>query len=124
MLDGTFVSIRKLNNGGIILETRTQKTAAVIRERKNEFITKLGERAIVKDRTVSILIEFVPLIFNTERMEDIAIGENDSRLPVGSIISARWIKPESRKREGQKVAHLIVRVLEQKQRIKYYETEW
>ncbi|KIJ35392.1 hypothetical protein M422DRAFT_180820 [Sphaerobolus stellatus SS14] len=110
ILDITFVSVKKLNKGGIILETRTQKTATAIRERKNEFITKIGERAVVKDRTVSILIEFVPLTFNTERTEDIAIAEHDSRLPIGSVLSARWIKPESRRREGQKVAHLIVRV--------------
>ncbi|KIJ24151.1 hypothetical protein M422DRAFT_275138 [Sphaerobolus stellatus SS14] len=47
--DGMFVSVRKLNNGGIILEARTQKTAATIKERKNEFIMKLGERAVVKE---------------------------------------------------------------------------
>ncbi|KIJ24150.1 hypothetical protein M422DRAFT_81786, partial [Sphaerobolus stellatus SS14] len=58
----------------------------------------------------SILMEFVPLTFNTEKTEDIAIAENNSRLPVGSIISARWIKPESRRKEGQKVAHLIIMV--------------
>ncbi|KIJ27901.1 hypothetical protein M422DRAFT_190378, partial [Sphaerobolus stellatus SS14] len=66
--------------------------------------------AVIKERTIPILIEFVPLTFSMERSEDIAIVENDSRLSVSSIISARWIKPESRRREGQKVAHLIVRV--------------
>ncbi|KIJ42327.1 hypothetical protein M422DRAFT_77304, partial [Sphaerobolus stellatus SS14] len=103
-------SIQKLSNGGIILETCTQKTVAVIKERKSEFIMKLGERAVVKDRSISILMEFVPLTFNMEKTEDIAITENDSKLPVGSIISARWIKPENRRKEGQKVAHFIVKV--------------
>ncbi|KIJ25711.1 hypothetical protein M422DRAFT_193125 [Sphaerobolus stellatus SS14] len=100
ILDDIFISVRKLNNGGIILETRTKKTAALIRERKSEFIRKLGERAVVKDRAITIMIEFVPITFKTEKAEDIAIAENDSRLPVGSINSARWIKPESRRREG------------------------
>ncbi|KIJ48166.1 hypothetical protein M422DRAFT_162968 [Sphaerobolus stellatus SS14] len=110
-MDGIFISVRKLNNGGIILETCTKKTAALIRERKSEFIRNLGERAVVKDRAITIMIEFVPITFNTEKTEDIAMAENDSRLPVGSINSARWIKPESRRREGQKVAHLIVKVV-------------
>ncbi|KIJ39186.1 hypothetical protein M422DRAFT_175624 [Sphaerobolus stellatus SS14] len=71
---------------------------------------KLGERAVVKDRSITILVEFVPLTFDTEKTEDIVIAENDSKLPVGSIISARWIKPENRRKEGQKVAHLIIKV--------------
>ncbi|KIJ34341.1 hypothetical protein M422DRAFT_80697, partial [Sphaerobolus stellatus SS14] len=80
------------------------------RDEKDEFIRKIGERAVIKDRTVSILVEFVPLTFDAGGVEDIAIAENDSRLPVGSIISARWIKPENRRREGQKVAHLVIKV--------------
>ncbi|KIJ25160.1 hypothetical protein M422DRAFT_273898 [Sphaerobolus stellatus SS14] len=115
IMDGTFISVWKLSNSGIILETRTQKTATIIKERKSEFIMKLGERVVVKDRSITILVEFIPLTFNTEKTEDIAIAENDSKLPVGSIISARWIKPENRRKEGQKVAHLI---------IKYSEMEW
>ncbi|KIJ48478.1 hypothetical protein M422DRAFT_86227, partial [Sphaerobolus stellatus SS14] len=74
------------------------------------FAEKLGEWAIIKDRTITLLVEFVPLTFNAEGLKDIAVAKSNSRLPVGFIVSARWIKPEHRRREGQKVAHLAIKV--------------
>ncbi|KIJ36219.1 hypothetical protein M422DRAFT_84296, partial [Sphaerobolus stellatus SS14] len=78
------------------------------KEKKSDFVRQLGERAVIKDRNITLLVEFVPLTFDTEKTENIAVVENDSRLPVGAIVSARWIKPENRRKEGH--AHLIVRV--------------
>ncbi|KIJ48582.1 hypothetical protein M422DRAFT_82327, partial [Sphaerobolus stellatus SS14] len=102
-------SVRKLNNGGIILEAHSQRMATRIRDRKSEFVRQLGERAVIKDRNITLLVEFVPITFDTEKTESIAVVENDSRLPVGAIASARWIRPENRRKEGQRVAHLLVK---------------
>ncbi|KIJ48541.1 hypothetical protein M422DRAFT_83769, partial [Sphaerobolus stellatus SS14] len=81
------------------------------REHKEAFIAKLGERAVVKDRNIPIVVEFVPVGFDPTNEVEIEIAENDSGLPINSLMSARWIKPVERRHDGQKVAHMIIRAM-------------
>ena len=68
-----------------------------------------GYISIVKDRTVSVLAEFVPIEFSPDAPGESNKIERDSGFKENSILDMRWIKPPQKHSPGQRTAHLIVR---------------
>lgn len=65
--------------------------------------------AVVKDRAATVIIEFVPVEHRPHAMAECCKIERDSGLPEHSLLSMRWFKEPSNRKQGQKVAHLLVR---------------
>ena len=62
---------------------------------------------MVRDRTTSVIVEFIPVAHSLDAFAENRRIECDSGLNEGSLTSTRWIKPLQRHALGQKAAHLI-----------------
>ena len=112
-LDGTeghrFVSARRLNNGGILLELNDEVAAAWINipDTRAVFLGCFTPDAVVKSRVYSMVVQFVPLHFKPEREVEIRQVEEANAIEAGSILHARWIKPPYRRAPNQTCSHVI-----------------
>jgi len=68
-----------------------------------------GGTAIVKERAISIIVEFILIAHSPDALAENRRIKHNSGVGEGALLSTRWIKPPQRHVEGQKVAHLIVR---------------
>ena len=55
------VGAKKLQNGSIVYELNNLESAQWVRKEKAEFAKHYGETVIIKDKSVSIIVEYVPL---------------------------------------------------------------
>src|SRR5882724_303942 len=101
------MGVRKLRNGGVVYELNTPVVAAWLRQAKASFMEKFGGMSIVKEKMVSVMVEYVPVAHAPDALAENRRIEQDSRLEVEDLLTTRWIKPEQRQAPGQKVAHLI-----------------
>ncbi|KAF8483198.1 hypothetical protein JB92DRAFT_2763031 [Gautieria morchelliformis] len=104
-----FVGAKKLANGGIVFDLETVEAARWIQANKIAFLSKFSGTAMIKDRALSVIVEYVPLNHSPDVLAEMGKIERDSKLPSGSLISTRWIKPVHRRTAGQKSAHIIVK---------------
>ncbi|KIM59484.1 hypothetical protein SCLCIDRAFT_58317, partial [Scleroderma citrinum Foug A] len=72
------------------------------------FISKFGSNVSLAIKPFPILVEFIPIQFNTDEPSALRDIEHKSLLPTGSIKSARWIKPVERRNPKQRKAHLAM----------------
>jgi hypothetical protein len=104
-----FVGAKKLTNGGIVFDMGTPEAANHIQHHKQDFLQRFSASAIVKERSVSVIVEYVPVSHSPDALAEYARIEHDSGLPEGTLAVTRWIKPIQRRSPGQKSAHLIAR---------------
>src|SRR5882724_11142615 len=103
------VGAKKLNNGGVMYELNEPETASWVRKEKVAFMASFGSSAIMRDRAISVLVEFLPVAHSLDALAEDRRIECESGLEEGGLMSTRWIKPEQRCATGQKAAHLIAR---------------
>src|SRR5882724_12064376 len=103
------VGAKKLNNGGVMYELNEPETSSWVRKEKVAFMASFSGSAIMRDRAISVLVEFVPVAHSLDALAEDRRIECDSGLKEGVLMSTRWIKPEQRCAIGQKAAHLIAR---------------
>jgi hypothetical protein len=108
--DGGCIGAKRLANGGIVLELRTAEGARWMQQHKRQFMEKFSGTTIMKDRTVSVIIEYVPLTHSPEAFAEMRKIKRESRLPIDTLVSTRWIKPIHRRTEGQRSAHVIAKL--------------
>jgi len=65
------VRAKKLQNGGIVYELNKPELAQWLRKEKVEFTKHYGESSIIKDKSVSIIVEYIPVTHNPD-----ALGES------------------------------------------------
>lgn len=96
---------RNMRRNDMVLEMATDAGAAWIRsgDRMRELAEQLG--GSVKERTYTVIVKFVPTIFDHEKELD-EVTENNG-MQKGDIVSMRPIKPVERRKEGQLTAHYI-----------------
>ncbi|KIM59134.1 hypothetical protein SCLCIDRAFT_74606, partial [Scleroderma citrinum Foug A] len=101
-------SARKTAQGHILYEANSIETADWLRTANGTkaFICKFGSNVSLAIKLFPILVEFVPIQFNTDEPSTLRDIECKSSLPTGSIKSARWIKPIERRNPKQRKAHL------------------
>jgi uncharacterized protein YoxC len=105
----SFVGAKILTNGGVVYELNKPTAAEWVQANKAQFVEKLGGASVVKERAVSVLVEYVPLTHAPEALGELRKIERDSRLPTDALLSTRWIKPAGRRTQGQRSAHLIAK---------------
>ena len=104
------VGAKKLQNGSIVYELINPESATWLCKEKAEFTKHYGEATVMKDKSVSILVEYVPITHNPDALGESKKIEREMGLPAKSIESTRWIKPMTRRSVGQRTAHLITKL--------------
>ncbi|CAA7269137.1 unnamed protein product [Cyclocybe aegerita] len=103
------VGARKMRNGGVLLEMNTVEGAKWLREVGTEgFLERMGGTSVVTERTVTVVVEYVPITFDPSNMEALQRIEKASSLTTNTIAKASYIKPKERRKPGQKVAHIFM----------------
>ncbi|KAF8482316.1 hypothetical protein JB92DRAFT_3268538, partial [Gautieria morchelliformis] len=108
-VDIVFIGAKKLANGGIVFDLDTEEAVKWIQQNKESFLSKFSGTATIKDRALSVIVEYVPLGHAPDALAEMRKIERDSKLPVGSLLSTRWIKPIHRRALGQESAHIIAK---------------
>jgi len=66
--------------------------------------------SVAREKTVTIILEYLLVLYNPEALMENMKVEWDSRLKAGTLASMRWIKLLQRCTEGQRTTHLIARL--------------
>lgn len=111
--EGTkFVTATKQREGGILFEMNSAAAATWIRQAriKTAFAANFGTAIIVRDRTFNLIMEFVPISLNLEGLAEKEHIERDNGWKQGAIERISWLKPVDRRKEGQRTAHLLLKI--------------
>lgn len=105
-------SITRFPNGGTLLHLNSKEAAKWLRDPTIEdtFLKKLDKDAYVKERPYNVLLRGVPIIFDPSNPAHIREVEEINGLTTYSILKAKWIKPENRRRKGQTHAHITASI--------------
>ncbi|RDX45384.1 hypothetical protein OH76DRAFT_1333023, partial [Lentinus brumalis] len=93
---------------GLVIEWPSVEMADWIREDAHAaaFTAGLGAGVELKKRTYKVVAECVPVECEPgNEKESIAMANG---LPAGSVVEAKWIKSATRRRPGQRVAHVLI----------------
>jgi len=103
-------AVNQFRNGNTVLELTSEEAASFLREPANKqaFIKALDPEATIKDRAYTVIFQFVPLTFDPDRKSNIDNLEKENGWDGGTILTARWVKPPSKRTNDQQVAHLMV----------------
>jgi len=103
------VGAKRLQNGGVVYKLDSPETAAWICKEKVAFTNHFSAASVVKDKAVSVLIEYVPVAHNPDTLAENRNIECDSRISADTLLAMRWIKPVHRRTPRQCTAHVIAR---------------
>lgn len=105
-----FISAARLGNGGTVLETNSAEAAAWVNSPQNRerFAATLDSDVVVKSRTYTCLMKFVPCNFGADSPAALFEVEETNGLEVGAIARARWLKAPGKRAPTQTVAHLVL----------------
>jgi len=109
----SFISARLLKNGGAILEVDNADLITWLRvdEHRQNFQQCFdGGHIQVKDREYSVLMQYVPTRHQVDNESEKRQIEYRANIESGEILTTQWVKPEERRSEHQRVAHLIIKV--------------
>ncbi|KAF8499396.1 hypothetical protein JB92DRAFT_3124897 [Gautieria morchelliformis] len=84
-----FIGVKKLANGGIVFDLTTNTAARWIQANKATFLEKFSATATIKDRELSVIIEYVPVSHSPEAFTEMRKIERNSRLPSSTLIATR-----------------------------------
>jgi len=90
-----------------VYELDNLETASWVRKEKATFMARFGRLAVMRDRAISVLFEFVPVAHSLDVLTEDRRIECNSGLKEGVLLSTRWIKLVQRCTMGQKATHLI-----------------
>jgi hypothetical protein len=82
-----FIGAKKLANGGIVFDLDTEQAAKWIQANKNAFTSKFSGTATIKERALTVIVEYVPLSHSPEALAEMRRIERDSKLPAGSLLA-------------------------------------
>lgn len=99
--------VNRFPHGGVLLYFNSKEAAKWVRQPEIEtiFIDQLAKNVYVKNRPHNILLRGVPVILDPSNQEHLREIEETNGLTKHSILKARWIKPEVRRRKGQTHTH-------------------
>ncbi|KIM67414.1 hypothetical protein SCLCIDRAFT_58163, partial [Scleroderma citrinum Foug A] len=80
-------------------------------DRARAFISKFGSNVMLATKPFPILVEYVPICLNIDNSSALRDIECKNALPIGTIKSARWIKPIERRSPQQRRAHLALEIM-------------
>ena len=56
-----FIGAKMLANSGVVYESNVPDAAQWVQENKRSFVDKFSSMSVIKDRTVSVIVEYVPV---------------------------------------------------------------
>ncbi|KAG2125439.1 hypothetical protein DEU56DRAFT_961827, partial [Suillus clintonianus] len=103
-------AVTQYRNGGTIIEMLTEEDAKYLKqsENKEEFIKHLDPKATFKERAYPVIIQFAPLTFDPDDIEQIRELERENNWEQETITMARWVKPPNKRTNHQQVAHIML----------------
>jgi len=93
--------------GGVVFELDSMDMVLWLKAEKAAFVVSLGGTSVVKDRVVSVIVEYVPTNHNPDTFAENKKTKQVSGLNAGTLVSMRWIKPIQRCMAGKCTTHLI-----------------
>ena len=102
--EAKIVSAKILGNKGVVLETANEETATWLRRHTKDFAAGMGSQAALKERSLHLVVEFVPATLNDQLPNLLQAIEADNQLKSGMLISARWMRAPGNWRPDQKSA--------------------
>ncbi|KIM54875.1 hypothetical protein SCLCIDRAFT_135910, partial [Scleroderma citrinum Foug A] len=111
--EAQFIPTKKINHGQVLYEVDSPETADWLCSSAGAkaFIANFGPNMTLATKPSPVLVEYVPLHFNTDDPSALRDMESKNDLPTGAIKSARWIKPIKRRSLQQRRAHLTLEIL-------------
>ena len=105
-----FIGARKLHNRRVIYKMGTAETAHWLKSNANisKFLQVFSATSVIKQHSYLVIAEYIPLSFNPTNQLHLTDIENENRLEPEGILSACWIKPTYRHKQGQRTAHGIL----------------
>ncbi|KAK7002022.1 hypothetical protein R3P38DRAFT_2474394, partial [Favolaschia claudopus] len=105
-----FVGARRLQNGGVIVDCKDDKTAERVKkpEVMKQFLEALGSTCVYKPRYIDLVAERIPVETDVADTGTWRVVEADSGISAGGIAGERWIKAQNRRMTGQTVAHIML----------------
>jgi hypothetical protein len=105
-----FRSANVLQNGGVVYEMNSKEAADWIKRPDvcAAFADGFGPTVTIKERNFPVVVECIPVQFDTSTKHAISRLEHDNNLPAGSISSGRNIRPPARRSQGQQHAHVVL----------------
>jgi hypothetical protein len=108
--DRRFSSARKLGNGGILAEMRSEGAAKWFQRKDTveKFKVELRVAVSLKKRTHNCIAFFVPLTLDPGNPEHIEEIQESNDIAADTIIRAKWAKAPERRTPSQSCGHLII----------------
>ncbi|QRV94576.1 Reverse transcriptase from transposon X-element protein [Ceratobasidium sp. AG-Ba] len=105
-----FRSANVLQNGGVVYEMNSKEAADWIKRPDicAAFADQFGSSVRYRERSFPVVVECVPVSFDTASKHSISKLEHDNNLPANSIVSCRYIVPPAKRRENQRHAFIVV----------------
>ncbi|KAG2050327.1 hypothetical protein BDR06DRAFT_830284, partial [Suillus hirtellus] len=104
--------VQRLRNGGLIVELDNKQLAGWLKGPTGRMLleSQLDSPACIRDRTYSIVIQFLLITYEIERNDFPCHIEAENHLPPNSIASIHWIKPPQRHTKEQRTAFALLQV--------------
>jgi hypothetical protein len=105
--DANVEEITKLRNNGVMVLLNSKELVEWLKDTEVEllFTSALATGATIRARQYTILVPKIPLTLDPNSDAHIREIEENNRLKKFSLSKIRWIKPESRRRPDQRLAH-------------------
>ena len=110
--EAQFISARKTNHSQVLYEVDSSQTADWLHspDGAKAFTSKFRPNITLTTKPFPVLIEYVPICFNTDDPSHLRDIKHKNALPTGAVKSARWIKPIERRSPQQWRAHLTLEI--------------
>jgi len=79
------VGAKKLQNGGIVYELNNPESAQWMWKEKAEFMKHYSKSSIIKDKSVSIIVEYVPIAHSPDALGESRKIEHEMGIPSESV---------------------------------------
>ncbi|KAG1764851.1 hypothetical protein EDD22DRAFT_766551, partial [Suillus occidentalis] len=105
-------ALLQLRNGGIITELDSEETVTQLRHptARKAFLQALNFSVTLKDRTYTLVAQYVPVNLLIERPGLLRLIEGKNHLEDDSLASMRWIKPPHKRSPTQTMAFATIQV--------------
>jgi hypothetical protein len=109
---GDIKALLQLRNGGLMVEMDSEETANRLKnsEDRNKFLKALDHAVTIKDRTYTVIVQYLPIHMQIDRPGLLRLIESKNELEDNSLISMRWVKPPNKRTPGQLMAFASLQV--------------
>ncbi|KAN0139117.1 hypothetical protein V8E53_003119 [Lactarius tabidus] len=107
--EATILEISKLRKGGFMVLFKEKEAVKWLQDPSIEsnFTSVFAEDATITKHTYPIMVPRILLTFDPSEEGHLREVEECNKLPTGTIVKARWIKPAYRRAPEQRSAHAI-----------------